>query len=292
MPAGPPTPHLQDLSLPAGSPSSPRGGIWSCTSATAQLEQSTGWSGLGSGTDWTRRRWYTSGQSLVRIYFRQASRPDLGPCSGNHWIWGLRGWMPSPASSLRWQSPDLGPLRLDSVDGSFGARMENNHPSSADSSPSPDRSTGFQAACIAASRHGGCTVLGFSYGSFVVFVACCGVLCVVDSGRGPEADYVFSPCEIGKLYGLLNYYNIIVKYDLTIGCIKNQYDPRVGMVMQMAWYQHQACVMELELRNFNYQDRRSRCLEWHCEFVILNTIEVVHGAALGTMTSLVMEQSS
>uniref|UniRef100_A0A0E0NDS9 Uncharacterized protein n=1 Tax=Oryza rufipogon TaxID=4529 RepID=A0A0E0NDS9_ORYRU len=252
MPAGPPTPHLQDLSLPAGSPSSPRGGIWSCTSATAQLEQSTGWSGLGSGTDWTRRRWYTSGQSLVRIYFRQASRPDLGPCSGNHWIWGLRGWMPSPASSLRWQSPDLGPLRLDSVDGSFGARMENNHPSSADSSPSPDRSTGFQAACIAASRHGGCTVLGFSYGSFVVFVACCGVLCVVDSGRGPEADY----------------------------------DPRVGMVMQMAWYQHQACVMELELRNFNYQDRRSRCLEWHCEFVILNTIEVVHGAALGTMTSL------
>nr|XP_025879213.1 uncharacterized protein LOC112937958 isoform X2 [Oryza sativa Japonica Group] len=124
MPAGPPTPHLQALSLPAGSPSSPRGGIWSCTSATAQLEQSTGWSGLGSGTDWTRRRWYTSGQSLVRIYFRQASRPDLGPCSGNHWIWGLRGWMPSPASSLRWQSPDLGPLRLDSVDGSFGARME------------------------------------------------------------------------------------------------------------------------------------------------------------------------
>uniref|UniRef100_A0A0D9YR79 AB hydrolase-1 domain-containing protein n=1 Tax=Oryza glumipatula TaxID=40148 RepID=A0A0D9YR79_9ORYZ len=91
--------------------------------------------------------------------------------------------------------------------------MENNRPSSADSSPSPDRSTGFQAACIAASRHGGCTVLGFSYGSFVVFVACCGVLCVVDSGRGPEADYVFSPREM---------------------------DPRVGMVMQMAWYQHQA----------------------------------------------------
>lgn len=79
--------------------------------------------------------------------------------------------------------------------------FENNHPSSADSSPSPDRSTGFQAACIAASRHGGCTVLGFSYGSFVVFVACCGVLCVVDSGRGPEADYVFSPCEIGSKSG-------------------------------------------------------------------------------------------
>lgn len=79
--------------------------------------------------------------------------------------------------------------------------FENNHPSSADSSPSPDRSTGFQATCIAASRHGGCTVLGFSYGSFVVFVACCGVLCVVDSGRGPEADYVFSPREIGSKSG-------------------------------------------------------------------------------------------
>ncbi len=34
------------------------------------------------------------------------------------------------------------------------------------------------------------------------------------------------------------------------------------------------------------------CMSRHCEFVILNTIEVVHGAALGTMASLVMEQSS
>jgi hypothetical protein len=34
------------------------------------------------------------------------------------------------------------------------------------------------------------------------------------------------------------------------------------------------------------------CMFRHCEFVIPNTIEVVHGAVLGTMASLVMEQNS
>uniref|UniRef100_A0A0E0C6Y9 Uncharacterized protein n=1 Tax=Oryza meridionalis TaxID=40149 RepID=A0A0E0C6Y9_9ORYZ len=189
LPAGPPTPHLRALSLPVGSPSSPRGGIWSCTSTTAQLEQSTGRSGLGSGTEWTRRRWSASGQPLVRIWGLAAAITGSGAsaagcpllrrrCGGNHRIWGHCAWMRLMGSE---------------DEGVF----DNNRPSSADSSPSLDRSTGFQAACIAASRRGGCTVAGFSYGSFVVFVACCGVLCVVDSGRGPEADYVVSPRKIG-----------------------------------------------------------------------------------------------